>query len=350
MRPNLFSWATKELSQDAFICWLAEWANPSNKSIDEYMFKAGTEFIKRLLKTHKICSTGINRVEILRQYYNIDAVFKIDTDDGNYVLIIEDKIHAQDYNPLEDYVKTITDDAKFNGYQPKGVFLKTGDQATYKNVVSKGYSLFLRKDFLLFFQEMQTYSGCNQIFNDYFANLDGYNSHINSFEILPVKDWHWNSWKGFYEFLQTEVDIVDWKEVNPPGGNSFLGAWWHFREWKNFSVYLQIEQGDLCFKIGEVYEDDCDQSLIRKEWYSIIVKEAAKQDFHEITKPYRFGQGVYMTVAKVDKKEWLGPDENIIDKDAIVKILKKYENFLDSCILHKDIQAHEFNENHPIVT
>jgi hypothetical protein len=33
--PNLFHYATSELSQDAFICWLLDWANPDNKEKDE---------------------------------------------------------------------------------------------------------------------------------------------------------------------------------------------------------------------------------------------------------------------------------------------------------------------------
>jgi hypothetical protein len=341
MKPNIFAWATKELSQDAFICWLAEWANPENKSIDEFMFKAGTEFINRLLKTHNIISGPIEKVIVFRQYYNIDAVFKIDSDKGKFVLIIEDKIHAQDYNPLEEYINLINNDDEFKGYNSLGVFLKTGDQSSYTNVTSKGYSLFLRKDFLLLFHEIKTYTGYNNIFNDFVTNLDGYNTHVNSFETLPIKDWHWNSWKGFYEFLQTKIDIVEWREVNPPGGNSFLGAWWHFLEWKGYSVYLQIEQGNLCFKIGEVYEEDYDPSEVRNEWYSIIIQEAENQNFKEIAKPNRFGRGVYMTVAKVDKKDWLGEDEDIIDKDEVVNKLKQYEKFLDSIVSSQKISTRQ---------
>jgi hypothetical protein len=332
MKPNLFTWATKELSQDAFICWLAEWSNPENKSIDEFMFNSGTEFVIRLLKTHNVNSPTIRKVVIFRQYYNIDVVLKIETDAGNYALIIEDKIHAQDYNPLDEYINMIKNDDDFKGYQPLGIFMKTGDQALYNKAKSNAYSLFLRKDFLLLFLAVKAFSGSNHILNDFMDNLDGYNSRVNSFETLPVKDWHWNSWKGFYEFLQTRIDIVEWREVNPPSGDSFIGAWWHFLKWKDYSVYLQIEQGDLCFKIGEVYEEDCNPSEIRNEWYSILMDAAKKECFHEIKRPYRFGYGIYMTVAKVDKKDWLGLDETIIDKEEVVKKLKRYEKFLEDCI------------------
>ena len=33
-RPNLFKFATSELSQDAFICWLLSSASPENKEED----------------------------------------------------------------------------------------------------------------------------------------------------------------------------------------------------------------------------------------------------------------------------------------------------------------------------
>ncbi|MFD2933106.1 hypothetical protein [Spirosoma flavum] len=32
-RPNLFTYATSELSQDAFICWLAAWVNSKSPTI-----------------------------------------------------------------------------------------------------------------------------------------------------------------------------------------------------------------------------------------------------------------------------------------------------------------------------
>lgn len=34
MEPNLFHYASSELSQDAFLLWLLEWANPANAEYD----------------------------------------------------------------------------------------------------------------------------------------------------------------------------------------------------------------------------------------------------------------------------------------------------------------------------
>ncbi len=34
-KPNLFSYATSELSQDAFIAWLLAWASPEYQTVDK---------------------------------------------------------------------------------------------------------------------------------------------------------------------------------------------------------------------------------------------------------------------------------------------------------------------------
>ncbi len=40
-RPNLFSIATKELSQDAFIAWLMQWGDVKYKETDKELFSIG---------------------------------------------------------------------------------------------------------------------------------------------------------------------------------------------------------------------------------------------------------------------------------------------------------------------
>jgi hypothetical protein len=46
-QPNLFDFATRELSQDAFICWLASWANPAFKEQNETLHATATAFLNR---------------------------------------------------------------------------------------------------------------------------------------------------------------------------------------------------------------------------------------------------------------------------------------------------------------
>ncbi len=47
-RPNLFSHGTSELSQDVFICWLAEWVKSIYQETDGWLYEACIVFIRRI--------------------------------------------------------------------------------------------------------------------------------------------------------------------------------------------------------------------------------------------------------------------------------------------------------------
>jgi len=74
--PNIFRYATKELSQDAVICWLAEWANRSDS---HPMTRCGKDFVALLYNT----ATGgtavpedVKAVSVIdRQFKNMDIYF-----------------------------------------------------------------------------------------------------------------------------------------------------------------------------------------------------------------------------------------------------------------------------------
>jgi len=144
----------------------------------------------------------------------------------------------------------------------------------------------------------------------------------NNFESTIIKDWNDDNWKEFYNFLKSESELKipdeqwkNWYIHNESGG--FLGIFWHILKWKDYNVFLQIEQGNLCCKIGpvEVIED---RSNIRDEWHDILKEEAKKQNKNEIIKPAKFGWGDFMTVAIVERKNWLGNDNEIIQKEKVI--------------------------------
>ena len=182
-----------------------------------------------------------------------------------------------------------------------------------------------RKELITFFENNVV---DNDIYHEFVENLNSLESSINSFETLPIKEWNTDCWRGFYQFLDTKLEVDDWHYVaNPRGG--FLGLWWHFLEWKDYNVYLQIEQGNLCFKIGEVSKN---HSSVRNEWFSVLSKQKESENLVEIKKPPRFGKGTFMTVGIVRREDWLGQDDSILDKEQVIRNLKKYENFLSNCV------------------
>ena len=53
-KPNIFKYATKELSQDAVICWLIEWSSYEGQG-HEKLRECGQQFVKALFA--KGCTT-----------------------------------------------------------------------------------------------------------------------------------------------------------------------------------------------------------------------------------------------------------------------------------------------------
>ena len=320
-RPNLFSFATSELSQDAFICWLLSWANPEYKEIDSKLNKCAIQFIKVLFKKHeKEAPKIISKIEVSKQDNNIDVLCIIN---DSYAILIEDKIGTKNHsNQLMRYLKEV----KKRDYKDKYIFpiyYKTEDQGDYSEIIDTGYKVFLRDDIL---QVLNKYDGENSILLDYREHLQSISDDTASYQILPIDKWNWYSWIGFYLRLQRELGDGNWDYVpNPSGG--FLGYWWHFQGDNECEQYLQIEEDKLCFKIW------VNQSLHRRElrdkWYKRI-KEKAKENEMPVKKPSRFGNDQYMTVCVYDGAYRITNEDNLIDITSTVKLLKKAESLLES--------------------
>ena len=332
MKPNIFSIATKELSQDGFFTWLLKWGAPENEKIDSKLFKCAQNFIKLLLSTHNVEINEITEVDAGRQWENIDIWSKINNE---YLIIIEDKTFTVEHsNQLEKYKKTAADCCEKNNYKLICIYLKTGVQSksSLEKIRNKGFQIIDRKELITFFEKNVV---DNDIYNEFVENLNSLERSINSFETLPIKEWNTDSWLGFYQFLDTKLEGDDWHYVpNPSGG--FLGLWWHILNWKDYEVYLQIEQGNLCFKIGRVSKN---HSSVRNEWFSVLSKQKESENLVEIKKPPRFGKGTFMTVGIVRREDWLGQDDSILDKEQVIRNLKKYEDFLSNCVKQSNTES-----------
>jgi len=326
MKPSIFDLATKELSQDAFFTWLLQWADGANKIYDEALNTCASNFATLLIEKQFEYKKPVKKVNAGRQWENIDIWAEINDE---ILIIIEDKTYTTEHSgQLETYKQIAEKYCAERNLKLVPIYLKTGSESSVslKNVVSKGFKTVERKDLAAFLNEQEGIE--NDIFNDFKTRINKIEQHTSTYLTLKIKDWRYNSWEGFYIFLQDSINVRDWSYVSNPRGG-FLGLWWHFLDWKEFNVYLQIEQGNLCFKIGEVYDN---KSGTRNEWHDIIMTKAKTANLKEIKKPGRFGNGTYMTVAVVERKDWLGADDEVADLNAIVKKLKEYEFFLNECI------------------
>jgi hypothetical protein len=328
-RPNLFKCATSELSQDGFFAWMIQWADESYRGLNEGLVSCAQDFVRYLIsKQLPSYKKTITKSVCGRQWDNIDIWAEINDD---IFIIVEDKTYTGEHsNQLERYIETANKYCVEKKYTLVCIYLKTGTEAKsfLEQVVEKGFAVVERKDLLGKFLPYKNKIN-SDIFSDFVEKIQEQEDRENSFETELIKNWHWDSWIGFYRYLESQIDVRGWNYVpNQSGG--FMGLWWPYHIWKTAHVYLQIEKGKLCFKIGEVYEN---RKELRNELHSIIMSNAEKENKHEIIKkPQRFGNGLSMTVAVVNQEDWLGPNDAKIDKNNVVNKLKEYELFLEKCV------------------
>ncbi len=241
MKPNLFNYATSELSQDAFICWLLDWANDSNSEHDRNLNLLAKTFVDVLLNKKLI---NYNIV-VDKQLKNIDILATIN---DRYFLVIEDKKGTSEHsNQLTKYANH----AKEQSLVPRLVYFKMEEQSNWKNVQEAGFTHFNREKML---KVLNTYFVSvpeklqNHILKDYYDELLKLDQEINSFKTLLIQNWNDKSWMGFFHNLQMELAEFEpkWNYVSNPSGG-FLGFFWNDTKSSEDSpiFYLQIEQTGL---------------------------------------------------------------------------------------------------------
>ena len=144
--PNLFQWATSELSQDAFLCWFIDWTHPAYKGVNTLLTDSATSFIN-LMTNGEIKS--IDSLTIKRQFKSIDIVIVIN---DKHVILIEDKVHSKEHgNQLSRYKKLLENEYADKTIYP--IYLKTGDQSRYISANDNGYNIIRQKRFIGCFRE-----------------------------------------------------------------------------------------------------------------------------------------------------------------------------------------------------
>lgn len=322
--PNLFDYATSELSQDAFILWLLNWANIEYEKYDEDLYQTAQCFVKMLLGLdHDISVTS---VKTYKQLNNID-VFAIINE--RYALIIEDKVNTGTHDDqLKRYKEWTSNHCEFKKLDLVCIYLKTGNESlSYLKQIEQEehYKIIVRKDIL---EILRNCNSNNSIIVNFYKHMVEIEKDTNSYKQLPVEKWTWNAWQGFYMQLEQNLNVDTktdaWYYVaNPNGG--FLGFCWHWRSLPNCRIYLQFEEGPLCIKIECL--DDANQSVIRNEWSDTIIRKAKEHGYDYVVKPDRFGKGSYMTVAVIHS-DYLFKEEQI-DMNRMISEINKIENLLD---------------------
>ena len=333
-RPNLFNYATKELSQDAMICWLIEWAG---NEADADLHQLGRRFTETLLnhkrKGDRVVLSARPTLHINQQDKYIDVLVRVD---DRYILLIEDKTgtnpHGDQLARYHDMVVTgKTGLGQVDGMDICPIYLKTGNQsiAADNEVELSGYMVFNRTDFLSI---LASYNGNNTTVLDYRAYLQSWENRTRSFrqwrETDEYADWH--AWHGLYRELEHELFQPDCQGLHgwgyvPNRAGGFLGFWWQPTGVANDErAYIQIEQERLCFRVDAADCDSDGRQRLKWEWHERLM--ALRHDC--VSKPSHMRVGASMAVAEWSD-DWLSYNEDgIFDLNDTVETLREAERVL----------------------
>ena len=127
---NIFSFATNELSQDAFICWCLNWINMPVRDDNASGRQFGARFLSRLLNGGYGVS-GVNQIYIFRQLLNIDVLVLVP--ELQVALIIEDKTSSQEHgNQINRYKYLLSKTFESNQYNKLDIYQHLSDNEKEK--------------------------------------------------------------------------------------------------------------------------------------------------------------------------------------------------------------------------
>ena len=328
MRVNLFDYAKGELSQDAFLSWLAQNADEAYTE-DRDLHAVAQMFVKKLLGKY---SRAIKTVEVeQRQWEKIDVSFTVNDD---MFVIIEDKagsgLHDDQLNRYKKIAgKWANGEGRklccwyFNSRNPVAEEIGIVDES--------GYSRLLRKDLL---KVLDGYNGKNAILIDYREKLHTIENDTESYKTLPFPKWTVSAWQGFYEWLRALIGDCNWNYAANKAG----GLWWF--QWRTGQIrggldfYLQFEHhpdpdkglSRLCFKAYDKSKKMMPRVAPALRAAIESIRDANK--WNEIGRADRFKtNGMSCTIMCVPM-ECL-TDGGKVRLNTFLKTVKRYEKIVD---------------------
>ena len=309
--PSLFSYATKELSQDAFFCWLLEWSSEKYKNTD--LYSISKNFIKSIIGD----DITINKIVIKRQYKFIDFYIIIN---DNVIISFEDKVKSKFHGDQLQKYKVIME-KKYPNSKKIFVYIKT-DLIMEKERIEVEKNGYIIID-IIKLKAILLPDSKNNIYQDFYVILhQKINSFLN-FENIDRKNWKRNEWLGFFYKLSRKVNYYQFWDF-------YLGETFGFDlEWiSGFSekdIHIILEIGKNTFFI-KLYFNNTKIERVK------IVNKYKKLFFDifngiDIQKNNRIGR----TTKLISFKDFMKTDEeNNLDFEKTVAYIEKIRNiFLD---------------------
>lgn len=268
LTPNLFNYATSELSQDAFLLWLLDWANPIYEEADSELHKVAQVFVRKMMSMPE--EWQIKTVKCHKQKYHIDVLAVINEE---YALIIEDKTATKEHGKqISKYSQCLKNDPEFCKLKQRCVYYKSGNES--RTSIGKLEDFYAGKDLKIVMRKevidiLSPFSNKvkNPIFVDYFTHLKKLEDRTLSYLDKPAGEWNEEAWQGFYMDLEEKLEMGDWGIDYHHKGYMMPLLPNHKDKKHPIQLYLYLDSSrNLCVKAK------CNAKNISKDVLSNVVK------------------------------------------------------------------------------
>jgi len=240
--PNIFHHATSELSQDAFLAWLCEWADDKYVSHPSGMHHAGRAFISWLFGKKGLPTPAYTKVDVQLQYLHIDVLVKLTLSDGGIrYLLIEDKTYTSDHSEqINGYLQALREkDAIEDPSHVLPVYFKSSLEPRKNDGILRLYLTDIMEcvgvlDKMTYQSEVLR-SWCD-------ARMEEHTTH-EKYRSLPVTSWENAQWYGCFDQMSRRDEMIEMEAgygYVPLG--DFLGFWlgWEGKP-KDWCTYIQVD-------------------------------------------------------------------------------------------------------------
>lgn len=342
--PNIFKYATKELSQDAFLCWLFSFADIDYKYSDyKNLHNVALNLLNKFIDVDGYI---VEKVIVKKQIKNIDIWIEINSE---LLIVIEDKTNsvASD-NQLSKYYKTASDYCIKNRFQhPICIYFKTGSEAlkvfnsSNINEKWKYFSLKALIDILTPFEEKIDHP----YFRDFYKiNKQRFDLTINFDRHIckeDLKNLDNELIEAFYSKLENDKIFHNWKYLDSRGVRRYYANNYSYQS-NTANVYLQLDRMDLKLRIdlgklgnekGKIYkkfQENLKKNDIKSIYSGVrsIIENHSK--FNEIIfKPSKFASHNFLIFATIPPEIWFHTNSSgFMDYEKTKEKIKSLNNDL----------------------
>jgi len=321
--PNIFKFATSELSQDAVLAYWLSWADKEFSGSHPGLHQRAQKFLAKLLAPDESPPELAKlSIEVGCQWAHIDVYVIIR--DARF-LVIEDKTTTSEHSDqIEKYRKNAAQLTKSNEetWGPERIsvaYVKTGNESIKFQPSNDKLIKLDRRDLIEILDGIQPQE--DQILFQFHEHLTAWETETSSYRTDKLfkeenreLNWSWRGIEGYYRDLEQALHESGkmnsengWHYVaNAAGG--FLGFYWFWKPLEDFncSLYLQIESATrLQVRVTDCYDENGSEIKSSSEHrYQILWKleelhKALKISDFTIAKSGRYRPGTWAGVVDV---------------------------------------------------